>query len=621
MRDGVSQSNGRSGLDRQVKDELLRDVARLSFSSAAIYPILFLLVYFSTTIHFSTVALCGFFAVLPAGVARLIAARSVLASTNPSTGKYPLLLKISVIASVLGWSFFSGSSILDEGPHSWNATFLLLVSSGLAAGGASSLVGDLKLGRLFLFCLWLSHSAVFLVVPDYPSACVVTLYCFYLSVQLKRQHMRLVGSIIDREVLSTRAEELKLAHSQASLAQKTAEQALVMAEQARHDSEEASLAKSRFLATISHEIRTPLHGVLGANSLLATSELSAEQMEYVETIRQSGEALLELINDVLDFSKLEAGREESRAREFELSEILEQCMEIVRPQAQEKSLSLDLAIDEGVPDAVWGDSGHLRQIMLNLLSNAVKFTDSGGVRVDVTRLADREPNWVEFRVADTGIGISSDQQKLLFEPFIQLNSSTTRTRGGTGLGLAISRRLVDLLQGSLELESEEGEGSTFRLQLHFPLHKVGKEVAFKSGKVRAQRKPAQLEKRGEGRILVVEDNPTNQKILERMLSKAEIECEVVDNGHKAIDRATSEEFGLVLMDCHMPELDGYDATRELIKRMGEKCPPVVAVTANTSAADRDLCRDAGMCDFLTKPLRIHELQRVLDTHLYGVRPS
>mgnify|MGYP002397483935 CR=1 FL=1 len=596
----------------ELSNELLRDVAKLSFSSAATYPILFFVIYTCTSVDFSTLALCGFFAVVPAGIARVHAARVILAARNPSEGQLQLWTRLSVLAAIVGWSLFAGATIVAQGAHSWDTNLLILSSTGIAAGGSLSLAGDMMLGRTFLFTIWIAHTGAFVIENDYPMAFVVTMFCFYLALQHKRQHLRLTRSVLDRFALAGRADELDLANRKLSQAQIRAEEMLLLAEQQRSAAEEANLAKSRFLATISHEIRTPLHGVLGANSLLAVTELGEEQREYVETIRQSGEALLDLINDVLDFSKLEAGREEAREHDFRLGELLEQSLEIVQHKALEKSLSLDFTLQEDLPSHLRGDAGHLRQILLNLLSNAVKFTDHGGVRLDVRRYrTEPEREWLEFRVADTGIGIAHHQQTILFEPFQQLNSSTTRTRGGTGLGLAISQRLTELLEGTLEVESQEGEGSTFYLRLPFGHCEERESAPLQAGSGRRER----LEKRGEGLILVAEDNPTNQKIIERLLSKAGYRCDVVGNGRLAIEAARNHEFALILMDCHMPELDGYEATERIHEILGESCPPIVAVTANASEEDRQKCREAGMVDFLTKPLKLDRLQEVLDRYL------
>lgn len=576
------------------------------------YPILFLVVFFSSTIEFTALAMCGFVAVFSAGIARIFTARAILSSKNPMEGRLQYFLRASVLVAILGWSLFSCETILDEGGRSWNTNLLMLIATGLAAGGSLSLTGDLLLGRTFISVIWAAHCIPFLLRHDYSMAFVVSLFCWYLVVQLRRQNVRLLRSILDRMDLAQQAEDLKEANLQASQAQYRAEQMLMLAQDARLVAEEASLAKSRFLATISHEIRTPLHGVLGTNALLADSELTLEQRDYVDTIRQSGDALLELINDVLDFSKLEAGREEAREQDFALVELMGQCLEIVRHKAIEKSLSLDLALESDLPRQVRGDSGHLRQILLNLLFNAVKFTEHGGVRLDVKRLSrDPEREWVEFRVADTGIGISPQHQTLLFEPFQQLNSSTTRTRGGTGLGLAISKRLTELLGGILELESEEGLGSTFILHLPFRPSDTAERETTTDSTVRRDR----LEKRGDGELLVVEDNLVNQKIMQRLLSKAGYRYELVDNGLLAVEAVLRKDFSLILMDCHMPELDGYEATERIRKILLERCPPIVAVTANASEEDRERCRASGMVDVLTKPLKLESLQQVLDRYM------
>lgn len=599
-------------LEQRLKDELLRNMARLSFAAAAIYPILFFIVYLSTSIDFSVYALCGFFVVLPAGVGRVLIAKKVLAAVDSSgTARWNTLFWITVLASAAGWSLFSASTIQQEGSTTWNAMFLLLISTGLAAGGASSLAPDYRLAWTFILTLWSSHIFVFVSLGDLPTATVITLYCLYLSVQVKRQNQQMVSSIVDRAQLELQTLELKVANKKAVQARETAETALVLAEQARVAAEDASQAKSRFLATISHEIRTPLHGVLGMNTLLLDSELGAEQREYAETIGQSGEALLALINEVLDFSKLEAGREELQTQDLLLPEILSQAGEIVRRAAHEKALSFDVAVDDSLDQRLHGDADHLRQVLLNLLMNAIKFTDVGGVRMDASSLGEKADRlWVEIRVSDTGIGIAPKDLPGLFEPFLQLNSSTTRTKGGSGLGLAISKRLVDLMGGSLSVESVVNEGSTFTLQI--PLRPAQSEASSEEA---PKLKRLQKNSDSQQRILVVEDNETNQKILERLLSRAGYQCSVVENGSRAVGITQEQEFHLILMDCHMPEMDGYDAAQAIIKNLGEKAPPIVAVTANASLEDRKRCRESGMVDFLGKPVRLHLLQKVLDTYL------
>ena len=604
-------------LERRLQDELLRNQARFAFSGAAVYPILFILVYLSTSISFSYLALAGFLAVLPAAVIRVVAAQRALAAEHPSAQAYQSLFRWSVMASVLGWCIFSGTTIELEGADNWNSMFLLLISTGLASGGASSLVADKKLSQGYIFCLWLTHAAIFLSKDDLPTTVAVTLYCAYLTVQVSRQNRNLVDSLVDRERLRSRTEELESVNRAAKQAQETIKQALVLAQEERRTAEKASRAKSRFLATISHEIRTPLHGVLGMNTLLLDSELEAEQREYAESIRTSGETLLSLINEVLDFSKLEAGRELERLENFQPTELLTQAAGIVQALARERHLSFVLSVDASLSQSVRGDAQHLRQIVLNLLTNAIKFTDTGGVRLDAKLLAERTDRvWVEIRVSDTGIGMSDEEQVTLFEPFKQGNSTSTRVRGGTGLGLAIAKRLTELMGGTLCVESELGAGSTFIL--HLPFTWASESTVEESPNTMVRLRPnLNVDKS----ILVVEDNPTNQKILERLLFKAGYQCDVVVNGREAVDSVLNNTYDLVLMDCHMPEMDGYDAAQLIVEKMGDEAPPIVAVTANASDEDRLRCRDCGMIDFIAKPVRLPLLQKVLDTHLSSVTDS
>ena len=464
---------------------------------------------------------------------------------------------------------------------------------------------------MFLALFWTMHAGVYFILGDNATGILISLYCLYLMTQSKLQNGRLVNSILDRERLRLRQLELTEANKDALTARDTAEKALELAEDAKNVAELASHAKSGFLATISHEIRTPLHGVLGLNMLLLDSTLDEEQRDCAETIQSSGEALLTLINRILDFSKLEAGKEIKNLEDFSLRALVLQTKEVVLPLIHDKNISLEITLSEELPERVHGDVGHLRQILLNLLSNAVKFTDEGTITFDVrvsNHLSDRI--WIVILVSDSGIGISEEDQLYLFQPFKQVNSSTTRSRGGSGLGLAISKQLTELLGGSLKMESRLGEGSTFILELPFTF---AEQVADEHDHAPLVRLTSA--KHANTRILVAEDNATNQKILQRLLSRAGYYCALVDNGREAVEAATREPFDLILMDCQMPVLDGYDASTQILGLLKEKTPPIIAVTANASEDDRKRCREAGMIDFISKPVRLKLLQKVLDAHI------